>query len=79
MSRQKNPNAQKMGMSLRQLSTLKIHQTITLECRQHALCEDCYRKNSDGPICGILYAPEIKEIRKLKLAFPATFEDYCLF
>lgn len=70
---------QKMGIRLQLATALQVHQTITQECSQHILCSDCYRTNPDGPPCGILYAQEIKESRKLKLTSPATLEDHYCF
>lgn len=71
--------SQKQGLGLQMTPLLKIHQTIAQECSKHVSCEDCTCANPDGPICGILYAPEIKETRKLNQALPKTLEDYCLF
>lgn len=70
---------QKQSIHLRLATALQIHQTITQECKKHVSCEDCTCANPDGPVCGILYAPEIKRTRKLRSAFPVTFEDHCLF
>lgn len=72
--------SQKQGLCLQLKTALQIHQTITQEgCSQHITCEECTCANPEGPICGILYAKEIKETRKLILAFPKTFEDYYFF
>jgi len=62
---------QKQGVSLRMATNLEIHQKITQEgCSQNVSCEECTCATSDGPLCGILHAPEIKETRKLTFAPP---------